>query len=106
MINVIGVPMNIPGEYVGRPSVLGNPFAMGVHGDRTEVIAKYRVWLNDQLHDNEAVVAELQRLVLLAYEGDLNLICWCAPRPCHADVIKSCIEWLMSDFAPVIGEPS
>jgi len=33
------------GVYIGRPSLLGNPFQIGRDGTREDVIAKYRVWL-------------------------------------------------------------
>ena len=96
MITVTNKRHGAVGEYIGRPSVLGNPFAIGRDGTRDEVIAKYRVWLNDQLHENEAVGRELSRLADLAHAGDLNLVCWCAPQKCHGDVVKSCLEWMNS----------
>lgn len=36
------------GEYVGRPSALGNPFLVGRDGTREDVIARYRKWLRAQ----------------------------------------------------------
>jgi len=33
------------GVYIGRPGLLGNPFEIGVHGDREDVIRLYRQWL-------------------------------------------------------------
>jgi hypothetical protein len=30
----------------------------------------------------------------------LNLLCYCKPLPCHADVIRSCLEWLVQTPAP------
>jgi Domain of unknown function (DUF4326) len=33
------------GVYIGRPSILGNPFKIGKDGTREEVGQKYRVWL-------------------------------------------------------------
>ena len=82
------------GEYVGRPSPLGNPFAIGRDGDRTEVIAKYRKWLWNNLDYGTPQQIELDRLAekFIAQRG-LTLVCWCAPLPCHADVIASAIEW-------------
>ena len=86
-----------PGQYVGRPSVLGNPFPMHTESSRTEVIEKYRKWLWAKIKRNNArVMAELNRLQAIADNGDLVLVCWCAPLPCHADVIKKCIEWMQS----------
>jgi len=81
-------------EYVGRPSVLGNPFHIGVDGHRDEVIAKYRAWLWDQLKEDGNVKAEIDRLAeKFIRQRGLALVCWCAPLPCHADVIASAIEW-------------
>jgi len=80
-------------EYIGRPSPLGNPFK----GNRKQTIPKYRVWLNKQINGrNQKVIDELSRLKQIALEGDLYLGCWCAPLPCHGDVIKSCIEWCIA----------
>ena len=31
--------------YIGRGSKWGNPFRIGIDGDRTAVIAKYECWL-------------------------------------------------------------
>ena len=63
--------------YVGRPSLWGNPFKVGVDGDREAVIAAYEKWLRS----NKALMAALPRL------RGKNLACWCAPRACHADVL-------------------
>lgn len=64
--------------YVGRPSPFGNPFVIGRDGDRAAVIGKYRVWLLAQPALVERVRRELAGKVL----G-----CWCAPLPCHGDVL-------------------
>lgn len=32
-------------DYIGRPSVLGNPFVIGRDGDRKTIMGKYRTWL-------------------------------------------------------------
>lgn len=36
--------------YIGRPSILGNPFKLNPGDDRDAVIAKYRKWLMGQPH--------------------------------------------------------
>jgi hypothetical protein len=68
--------------YVGRPSgsrpgPWGNPFVLGKDGNREQVIALYREWLPQQ--------AELMRR-LPELKGKV-LGCFCAPLPCHADVL-------------------
>lgn len=64
--------------YVGRPTQWGNPFEIGKDGTREEVIAKYQEWLLAQPH--------LVRKAKQILRGK-NLVCWCAPLPCHADVL-------------------
>jgi len=59
------------------PSKWGNPFVVGKHGARGECIALYERWLLE----NEELVASLDEL------RGLVLGCWCAPRPCHGDVL-------------------
>jgi len=44
---------------------------------------------------NPAVWAELDRLrKLYAEQGQLSLVCWCAPMPCHVEVIR---EYLLKE---------
>lgn len=84
------------GIYIGRPSLLGNPFEIGVHGERADVIGLYRRWLWDRVLEQGEVYAELKRLAILAKQGDLTLICWCFPKPCHGSILIRAIEWLNS----------
>jgi len=81
--------------YVGRPSPLGNPFKIGRDGDRDAVVGKYRQWLWRNMN-NPKVKAELNALLGLALKGSLELVCWCAPQACHADVIANALRWLNS----------
>ena len=77
-----------PGEYIGRPSSLGNPFPISKLASRDDVISMYRGWLKEMYGLNGNVRHELHRLAEIAEAGDLYLICWCAPEACHGDVIK------------------
>lgn len=76
---------------VARPSVLGNPFPIGQgpNSTRANVIGRYRrhLWEKFKANDPE-VMSELLRLGQLSAEGkNVALVCWCAPLPCHAEVI-------------------
>ena len=62
--------------YVGRPSKWGNPFKIGRDGTREEVIEKYREWISK--------VSFLEDITELTGK---DLVCWCAPLLCHADVL-------------------
>lgn len=65
--------------YIGRPSKWGNPFVIGKDGTREEVIEKYRQWLVPILEEHGVgPIAELK---------GKTLGCWCAPKPCHGDVL-------------------
>ena len=64
--------------YIGRPSKWGNPFIIGRHGGRDEVISKYEEYLRN--------IPELVKAVKEELEGR-DLVCWCAPEACHGDVL-------------------
>lgn len=64
--------------YIGRPSGWGNPFVIGRDGSRAEVIEKYHQYLLADPELMGRVKAELR---------GVDLVCFCAPEPCHGDVI-------------------
>lgn len=63
--------------YIGRNSKWGNPFIIGKHGSREEVIELYRQYVlgNPELRNS---IPELKGKVL----G-----CFCKPAPCHGDIL-------------------
>jgi hypothetical protein len=63
--------------YVGRPSKWGNPFIVGRDGDRETVTILYACYLMNR-HDLWNSLSELH---------GKDLVCWCAPEKCHADVL-------------------
>jgi hypothetical protein len=63
--------------YIGRGSKWGNPFRIGVDGDRATVIAKHASWLRDQHH----LLRALDEL------RGKDLLCFCAPAACHGDLL-------------------
>lgn len=63
--------------YIGRPSKWGNPYVIGIDGDRKEVIEKYRNWILTQ----EDLMSSLHEL------KDKVLGCWCRPKICHGDIL-------------------
>jgi hypothetical protein len=78
-----------PGEYIGRPSPLGNPFPVSI--GRDACIEKYREWLFGQERTSDAW-REIYRLArLYKSQGCLVLICWCAPLACHAEVVAEAV---------------
>jgi len=96
MIRVVNVREKLKGEYVGRPSVLGNRFLIGRQHTRRECIERYRQWLRAEWKTGGAVKEELLRLArTYRVRGELTLVCWCAPSACHADVVKEAVEALV-----------
>lgn len=68
-----------------RPSIWGNPFQIGRHGTREEVIELFRQRMHNQPY-----------LVKLAKERlkGRRLGCVCKPLPCHGDVwAEICDNW-------------
>ena len=66
---------------VARPSRWGNPFRVGVDGDRARCVARYREALS--VGRLPFTTAEARRAL-----AGRDLACWCPlGEPCHADVL-------------------
>jgi hypothetical protein len=59
----------------------GNPFRIGRDGTRDEVIGRYRLWLCKEIEAGRIDMKELAAL------HGKTLGCWCAPEPCHGEVL-------------------
>ncbi len=59
--------------YIGRGSPYGNPFVIGIHGDREEVCDRF---------EREV----LPKLDVSALRGR-DLVCYCSPKRCHGHAI-------------------
>lgn len=73
--------------YIGRGSKWGNPFILGQHGTREEVISKYEAYIMNR----PDLIQALPELI------NKTLGCWCAPKACHGDILKIMVEdelWL------------
>lgn len=76
--------------YIGRSNKsqfhYGNPFIIGIHGDRKKVIEKFDLWLRGYAY---GVVEPERREWILKNLDKLDgqvLGCWCVPQPCHGEV--------------------
>jgi uncharacterized protein DUF4326 len=102
MIHVVNIRKPIPdytaAVYIGRKmpgrpaSPLANLYKIKRESERPEALNRYRLWLEQQMQSDTPARAEIQRLAEIAKRTDLLLLCWCAPKPCHGDVIKEFIE--------------
>ena len=100
------------GYYVGRPTVLGNPFRITEDQTRDICIQRYANGLKKAIeHRNTELIYELQKMEAhLIEHNTLNLVCWCAPESCHADIIKQVLlnkfhtnYWLIHEVCPTCG---
>jgi len=80
-----------PFVYIGRGSPLGNPFTVAEHGAES-ALALYRRWLWDRIRASDRRVLEALRRITPRH----HLVCSCAPRPCHGDVVVAAWHWLRS----------
>lgn len=63
--------------YIGKPSVFSNPFIIGKHGSREDVIVAYEHYARH----NERLLHSLHLL------KDKILGCNCKPLACHGDIL-------------------
>jgi len=72
--------------YVGRPSKWGNPYKV------TDPLLPHGLSKQERY---QAVVDEYRRYILNTHEliealpelKGKDLVCWCTPLPCHADIL-------------------
>lgn len=57
----------------------GNPFVIGVHGNRDEVLAKFRVYAVARLKEEPTWLDPIR---------GRDLLCCCKPLACHGDIIE------------------
>lgn len=67
---------------ITRSGKWGNPFRIGVDGDRATVIQMYRAYLLTKPN----LLEDLHEL------ANKRLGCVCAPRPCHGDVLRELVR--------------
>ena len=74
--------------YIGRGSIFGNPWVIGTHGTRDEVIDRYEEYFAEKLNSDPAFKA-----AVLGAKGK-KLGCFCKPLRCHGDVICNYLNQL------------
>jgi hypothetical protein len=84
VVNINIEPFDV---YIGRPSKWGNPFRIGKDGTRMEVISKYEKYVRS----NQKMLAEVEEL------RGKTLGCFCAPKPCHGDVLIKILHEIEND---------
>ena len=70
---------------IDRDTEFGNHYKIGIHGDRKQVLEKYRTYFYNRILTDKKFLGKILNL-----KGKV-LACWCCPLDCHGDVI---IEFL------------
>lgn len=83
--------------YIGRkmyshgisyPGYFGNPFTRKPNQPRGSTLEAYELWARRQIESNEIFRENVKKLA-----GKV-LVCFCAPHPCHGDVLATLCEEL------------
>lgn len=80
-INIVNIKNSEYDVYIGRGSKWGNPFKIGKHGNRHQVILLYKEWIMNQSH----LLNSLNEL------ENKTLGCHCYPKSCHGDILKEIV---------------
>lgn len=73
-------------RFPKQSSKFANIYKIGKDGDRNKVIQKYKTFIKEKLDKDPELVKDL-----LSMRGK-NLGCWCAPEPCHGDVLVELMD--------------
>lgn len=79
MINVVNINSSSFDIYIGRGTIWGNPYRIGIDGNRGEVLKKYRRYILN----NPNLLNQLNTL------DNSKLGCHCKPKNCHGDILVS-----------------
>ena len=110
MIRVVNKYKHTPTKtdfYIGRGSVLGNPYTSKPLDDTKalyqcnsveESIELYKKYLEQKIATKDITICkELNRILTYARSEDVYLVCFCKTvknpdKPCHGDIIKNILD--------------
>ena len=96
MIQVVNKYKETKYYYIGRGSMLGNPFVMNNQSieERNRVCDEYKKYIEKKvfIEKDKNFIDELNKLKELSKINNLNLGCFCAPKRCHGDAIKELLD--------------
>lgn len=71
---------------ITRRGPWGNPFVIGIHGSRKEVIILHRKWIDGKVEAPNGEVAPSKEEIRKKLAGK-RLGCHCRPKSCHGDYL-------------------
>ena len=81
--------------YIGRGTKYGNPFPIGDTCTREESVEKYKRYIKNQIKLGHITLEDLAHL------HNKDLVCFCAPKKCHGDVLEILATWAYNKLNPV-----
>ena len=73
-------------RFPKKNSIWANPFKISSKATRETVIKQYREYISHKIASDPKMKLELEKL-----KGK-TLGCWCAPEPCHGDILLELLE--------------
>ena len=116
-MKVVHVRKETSDVYIGRKmgglGIWGNPFRIGnklakdiqkgfmtsIIIDREKAIELYEHYIRDKLNKDR------QLRELLISMKDARLGCWCAPQPCHGDILVKLNKELINNNGKLLPQP-
>jgi len=98
-MTIICVNKDEEGEYMGRGSILGNPYFMRNETMRDEVCDKFHTYFVNRVNGGyPPFMKELERLINIWLDkGELRLRCFCMPKRCHTLTIREYLVWELNN---------
>lgn len=85
-----GRPLPLNSVYIGRGTPWGNPFIVGKDPDPITQFGNY-------VFDNSELITRIQKEL-----RGKHLVCSCAPRPCHGDILRVIANTETSDIDELV----
>lgn len=82
--------------YVGRPTKWGNPYPIGREFTRKQTVELYYHWLTK---NEKSPIKDIEEL------RGKDLVCWCSPKPCHADILLQMANFDENLWKEIINGP-
>lgn len=84
--NIRREPFPTNGVYIGRAGhgqtgYFGNPYVLGPNNPRGSTIERYKAYFYTRMREDSVFAARIHAL------RGKRLMCFCAPQPCHGNVI-------------------
>jgi hypothetical protein len=82
-------------KYMYLIAVLGRTPEQAIHAIVREHHSRstHLVVRDIERPSRKSFMNELERLENLARQGEITLLCWCSPLPCHCDKIAGYLRW-------------